>query len=555
MPDQRDCKAPVAFLSYAHRDDQQTAGKITQLRTALELAVSSVVGTDFEIFQDSDAIEWGKQWQGRLDEALEKAQFLIPIITPSYFNSEPCRDELEKFVALERNAGGRDLILPLYFRTIRDFNTSQDQLVQLISRRQYRDWREVRNKPLDALEIREKIDGLADELGEAIANSLTTIRTGADSIGPSPKSRLAPPVIEPAFDETQLFELRARVDKLEEERTEREATISALRSARTTLEEELAETQPSTIAWRSAAASASALGLLIGAVGVWVIKNAEIDQFKAQLSELRGQLAAERREREAPRRLAEGLGPSQPLVIPASGSWQDCEQCPWMISLPDSTFTMGSPEDEEGRSDDEGPQREVTVQPFAIGQYEVTFDEWDACFADGGCSYKPGDQGWGRGKRPVINVSWYDARDYVRWLKEKTGEPYRLPSEAEWEYATRAGTETSYWWGAKATAENANYGGNVGKTTDVGSYPANPWGLRDTAGNVWEWCEDCWNESYEGAPKDGSVWSRGNCSLRVVRGGSWNYVPRGLRSADRSRSNPSDRSNNLGFRVAKTLPR
>ena len=140
----------------------------------------------------------------------------------------------------------------------------------------------------------------------------------------------------------------------------------------------------------------------------------------------------------------------------------------------------------------------------------------------------------------MINVSWDDAQAYVAWLSKETGQPYRLLSEAEWEYAARAGTTTRYSWGDDPpTPEQANFGRNVGKTTEVGTYPPNPWGLHDMHGNVWEWVEDCWNESYQGAPSDGSAWTSGDCSRRVLRGGSWVNDPEYLRSADRGGTTPT----------------
>jgi formylglycine-generating enzyme required for sulfatase activity len=154
----------------------------------------------------------------------------------------------------------------------------------------------------------------------------------------------------------------------------------------------------------------------------------------------------------------------------------------------------------------------------------------------------------------VVCVSWEDAKTYVEWLGKETGQLYRLPSEAEWEYACRAGTTTRYWWGDDSpTPEQANFGMNVRRTTEVGFYPANPWGLHDMHGNVWEWVEDCWNDSYEGAPNDGSAWTSGDCSRRVLRGGSWNYEPELLRSALRSVDLTGGRDNYVGFRVARTL--
>jgi formylglycine-generating enzyme required for sulfatase activity len=155
----------------------------------------------------------------------------------------------------------------------------------------------------------------------------------------------------------------------------------------------------------------------------------------------------------------------------------------------------------------------------------------------------------------VVCVSWENAKAYVAWLSQETGQPYRLLSEAEWEYACRAGTTTRYWWGDDPpTPEQANFGRNVRGTTEVGTYPANPWGLHDMHGNVWDWVEDCWNESYQGAPSDGSAWMSGDCSRRVLRGGSWTYGGRAvLRSAFRGRSFADFRSFNRGFRVARTL--
>lgn len=258
------------------------------------------------------------------------------------------------------------------------------------------------------------------------------------------------------------------------------------------------------------------------------------------------------------------LAAARPLP-PVGETFRECSACPEMVVLPPGRFLMGSPPGEAGRSNDEGPQRWVTLaQPVAVGKFEVTFAEWDACVADGGCGgYKPADFTWGRGTQPVINVSWGDAQAYVDWLSRKTFATYRLLSEAEWEYAARAGTTTAYPWGATASHEFANYGKDEccdglaqGRdrwvnTAPVGSFPANRFGLHDMHGNVWEWTEDCLNESYAGAPSDGSAWRSGDCSRRVLRGGSWLIDPRILRSAARGRIDPAERSGLIGFRVAR----
>jgi formylglycine-generating enzyme required for sulfatase activity len=231
-----------------------------------------------------------------------------------------------------------------------------------------------------------------------------------------------------------------------------------------------------------------------------------------------------------------------------------------MIVVPAGSFTIGSPTNEPGRSPAEGPQHMVTfARQFAVGQFEVTFDEWDACVADGGCNgYKPGDQGWGRGRQPVIFVSWNDAKTYVAWLSKKTGKTYRLLTEAENEYATRAGTQTAFPWGNDLGKNNANCNGcgsqwDKKQTAPVGSLPANDFGLYDMVGNVWEWTEDCYHNGYNGAPSDGLAWTSGDCRQHVVRGGSWASNPMSLRSAGRWGNSTDYRNDLLGFRVGRTL--
>ncbi len=236
-------------------------------------------------------------------------------------------------------------------------------------------------------------------------------------------------------------------------------------------------------------------------------------------------------------------------------TFRDCKECPEMVVLPAGSFVMGSPASETGRDDNEGPQHRVTIGSLlAVGKYEVTFAEWDACARAGGCArYKPSDRGWGRGRRPVINVSWEDARSYVLWLFRMTGKRYRLLSEAEWEYAARAGTATPYHFGERISPDDANYGKLNGGTVPVGSYSASRFGLHDMHGNVWEWVEDCWNKYYRGAPSDGRPWQSGYCFNRILRGGSWKSAPRGVRSANRLRGQPGGREIYDGFRVARTL--
>jgi formylglycine-generating enzyme required for sulfatase activity len=255
------------------------------------------------------------------------------------------------------------------------------------------------------------------------------------------------------------------------------------------------------------------------------------------------------------------------LAIPPTAPPSRCPACPEMVVVPSGDFTMGSRSYEPRRHSDEDQARVSIAAPFAVGKFAVTFDEWDACVADGGCNgYKPGDQGWGRAKRPVINVNWDDAKAYAEWLSRKTGKTYRLLSEAEREYVTRAGTTTPFWWGSSITPKQANYDGSADpykageskgeyrqRTVPVDSFEANVWGLYNVHGNVWEWTEDCWNDSNSGNPGDGRPRTTGDCSRRVVRGGSWYVDPHNLRSAYRGSRIAVDRNSNIGFRVARTL--
>jgi formylglycine-generating enzyme required for sulfatase activity len=252
----------------------------------------------------------------------------------------------------------------------------------------------------------------------------------------------------------------------------------------------------------------------------------------------------------------------------AGQSFRDCEKiCPEMVVVPEGKFIMGSPPDEPERDYDEGPEHPVTIpKSFAVGKYAVTFEEWDACAADGGCDgYTPADEGWGRGSRPVINVSWDDAHAYAQWLSRKTGKTYRLLSDAEREYATRAGTTTPFWWGTSITPDQANYSGNHiykgggnkgeyrGKTLTVNSFEPNPWGLYQVHGNVWEWVQDCHVNNYLEAPADGSPAKETHGCVRVLRGGSWFIEPGDLRAANRSVLAPTHRDHGIGIRVARTL--
>ena len=270
-----------------------------------------------------------------------------------------------------------------------------------------------------------------------------------------------------------------------------------------------------------------------------ILDSAEVDLAETRREEARVRAAVEQAEREAAGRAA---------AIAAS--------VPEMVAIPVGTFRMGCVT--RGNCDrDERPVHDVRVAAFELSKHEVTFAKWDVCVEYGDCRWVS-DEGWGRGERPVINVSWDDAQQYLSWLSRETGETYRLPSEAEWEYAARAGAGTRYWWGNDVGRGRANCDGcgsqwDDEQTAPVGSFPPNGFGLHDVHGNVWEWVQDCWNDSYRGAPTHGGAWTRGDCSLRVKRGGAWFSSTGATRVSFRGNAYSYRTDNYNGFRIARTL--
>ena len=238
-------------------------------------------------------------------------------------------------------------------------------------------------------------------------------------------------------------------------------------------------------------------------------------------------------------------------VYGVGGTFRDCEMCPEMVVLPAGEFTMGSAKEERGGHSDERPQRQVIIsKPFAVSKYEITVGQ----FAEFVRKTKHDHESCGEvNNHPVACISWDDASAYIDWLSTTTRHEYRLLTEAEWEYAARAGTTTAYHTGEVILVNQAQY--SVSGATAVGGFPANAFGLYDMHGNVWEWVEDCWHDDYTNAPTDGSAWLSGckNVNLRILRGGSWDSVRGGLRSAFRSTDYASDGDYNFGFRIARDL--
>ena len=261
-----------------------------------------------------------------------------------------------------------------------------------------------------------------------------------------------------------------------------------------------------------------------------------------------------------PSRNMRDVGPAREPRAPGSVFRDRLEgggEGPAMVVVPAGHFRMGCLSNDDDCYDDEKPVREVAIPaPFALSVHEVTFADYDRFTYPN----KVEDEGWGRDRRPVVYVRWNHAREYVEWLSARTGAEYRLPSEAEWEYAARAGTATKYHWGNELGVNRANCDvcgseWDNRQTAPVGSFAPNAFGLHDMHGNVWEWVEDCWNDTYADAPTDGSAWVAGDCIDRVLRGGSWGNSPRNLRAAIRAGVPSGSRFPIAGFRVARTLTR
>jgi formylglycine-generating enzyme required for sulfatase activity len=288
-------------------------------------------------------------------------------------------------------------------------------------------------------------------------------------------------------------------------------------------------------------------------------KQQEIDAQQRAKEEKRRAEAA-RQAQEETRRVSEA--PKADADRPDFAAFRDAPFAPELVVIPAGEFMMGSRGNEEGSHEEERPQHRVTISlPFAIGRYPVIFDEYDR-FCEAKRRKRAADWDWSRGRKPVINVSWNDAQAYVAWLSQETGRAYRLPSEAEWEYACRAGTTTRYSFGHAITRQDANYysgSGSARRTSEVGAYRPSPWGLYDMHGNVLEWVADDWHENYQGAPGDGLAWKGAGAGsgsrLCVLRGGSYNDSSGYCRSADRNGGGADYSGSSVGFRVARTLDR
>jgi formylglycine-generating enzyme required for sulfatase activity len=534
------------FYSYSHRDED--------LRLALEEHLSVLRRAGLIAEWHDRKIMAGENWAEAIDRSLTSADIVLLLVSAAFINSDYCWGrEMEK--ALKRDASGEARVIPVILRPCRWLSTPLATLQALP-----REGRAVTLWPNadEAFDdVAAGIERVVDDLRRADAERREAEAEAARQT--AEQRRLAEEARRKAEEDQERAAAerrRAEADarrKAEEESAQRRAAEEASRrdaeEARRKAEEEERERQ-----WRVQRAAE-------------VKREAEARQ-KAEEDRQRAEAEARRKAKEERQR------PDFSVFRDIDAPW-----CPEMVVIPAGAFMMGSAESEAGRSSDEGPQHRVTIgQPFAIGKYPVTvgeyrrfveatqrrqgrIQEWRDGFFGLGAGFKDSDRDWRNpgfaqtDQHPVVGVSWEDAQAYCEWLSQETGQAYRLPSEAEWEYACRAGTTTRYWWGDAITPKNANYEeSNLGKTTEVGRYPANPCGLSDMHGNVWEWVEDVYHNSYKGAPADGSAWTGGSEAPRVLRGGSWFFNQVFARSAYRFGLAPDFRDFNFGFRVVCSSP-
>lgn len=513
MAEARSPEALKVFISYSRRDSRDFAEEVV---AGLQLA-------GFAPFLDRHDIAAGEEWEARLIGLIAQADTIVFILSPELINSRRCKWEIEKAAAQSKR------LLPVIFKSVAPADIPQE-----LQKRQY-----IRfdtglgiNRPLAQLAdaLRQDIDWIREHtrLGEAAARW---------------ESRGQPESVLLRGDD-----LAAAKSCIENRKSDAPAITDLVRTFIGASEQaqrvQLAKSKlvRRRVRYAQAFAVFCALVLLAAVVGWWQ---------QAWLKERVYALAN-----------AHPLTAAQEVALKAKDSFQECTDCPDMIVVPAGSFMMGSPSAEAGHKPNEDPQHNVTIaEPFAVSKFEVTFADWDACVAHGDCDPHVSDGGFGRGDQPLINVTWDDARRYIAWLSAATGKPYRMLSEAEYEYAARAGSETPYPWGSQVGAGNANCIGCGGQwngkaPAPAGSFPANKFGLYDMIGNVWQWVQDCVHTSYQGAPQDGSAWTAGTtCNNRVARGGTFNVLPAAVRSGSRLLITSGSLYFNLGFRVGRTLGR
>jgi formylglycine-generating enzyme required for sulfatase activity len=508
------------FISYSRKD--------MAFADRLEAALKA---RGFEVLIDRQEIYAFEDWWKRVEVLIERADTVVFVLSPDAVRSEIALKEVTHAASLNKR------FAPIVCRKVEDGAVPEM----------------LRRLNFIFFDDPSLFEASADKLAEALQTDIVWIRRhtefGEAARRWSEGNRVGGLLLRPpVLDQAEAW-IAFRPSGAPPPTGETKAFIAASRKA------EMAARRRSRIL--NVALYTMLIGIIFGLVG-WINQSFIVDQWTWYMS-VRPFLAANV--------WPYGLTPVAEAAIEPGASFRECaarspgkNYCPDMIVVPAGSFQMGSPPSEDQPL--EQPQHKVTIaKPFAVSRYEVTFAEWDTCATYGDCAKDISDGTWGRAQQPVIHVTWDEAQIYVKWLSKITGKSYRLLSEAEYEYAARAGTETTFPWGnditfdGKMMANCARCGEQSStRTTPVGSFAANKFGLYDMVGNVWEWTQDCVHNNYNGAPTDGSAWLSGeNCKGRIDRGGAWNSDPDLLRSAYRDAHTADARYVDLGFRVARTL--
>jgi formylglycine-generating enzyme required for sulfatase activity len=506
----RDRPKAGVFISYSRKDSADFADELV---AGLELA-------GFAPFLDRHDIAAGEDWEARLGGLIQQADTVVFVVSPEAVKSERCGWEVNKALALSKR------LIPVVLKSVPD-----SEILEQLRRLQF-----VR------FDVGLGLTRSLAQLAEALRQDIDWIRehTRLGELAVRWQARSQPDSLLLRADE--LDAAKAWVTRRKPEAPE----ITDLRRAflKASEQAEVARFAESRAARARTKRTQVIVVVLVAAMMAGLAAWWKEPWLKEQAywaTNVRGHVLTAEAER----------------ALKAGDPFKECTDCPEMVVVAADSFTMGSSEG-LGAPSEQLPHLVTIARPFAVAKFELTFDEWDACVAYGDCDPHISAGGWGRGRQPVINITWDDAQRYVAWLSRVTSRHYRLLTEAEWEYTARAKTSTHFSFG-NDEAPLDQYGWYAGNsdhhTHPVGERKPNPFGLHDVHGNVSEWVEDCYHDGYRGAPSDGSAWLSSNCSRRVARGGSWLDRPRALRSATRDWYTFDQGHDNVGLRVGRTLVR
>lgn len=557
---------PNGFWSYSTSDDTHSGGRLSQLRHGLAAALQQQIGREptVRLFQDIKAIPAGADWDEQIRIGIDDASFFIPIISPGFLQSEWCAREVLLFAERQRSLGRNDLIFPIYQIDVEDFSGIRQRelydpaVLALLRRHQWTDFRELEFEAVDGPAVRQQLRRLAGGVRSALyreaakppACTASRLRSDTGASVPSPAMPATPG-----------------------------ATYMSTSAAHKTrgwmlLMSSVAVVVAGVLTYQlSAQFGSSPSRPMAGSPPVPPVTAtpAPVErQSRAAeaASDLQQQPPAQTNAATAPQVQSGGQPAANDRVaaseldVPAyDNGTRDCDAiCPRLVLIPKGEFTMGISDSESRREGLEAadahakPPHQVTIRrQFYLSEAPVTRGEYNKCVIATKCKAADPPSFAQTDNDPVVNVSYDDAVSYANWLKATTGKNYRLPSEAEWEYAARAGTDTARYWGDDF---NDRRGDTVPRarqaTMPVKSFPPNKFGLYDMLGNVWQWTDDCWNDDYRGnQPADERARSSGGCWARVLRGGSWYSSPKLVRAAIRDRYNAGFRYAYTGFRVAR----